>query len=69
MVIDRKKLELAKARACMGTKELCAKSGIAPVTLAQMKRTGDSLRPSTVGKLARALSVDVLDIIKDEEEV
>ena len=29
----------------------------------------DSLRPSIVGKLARALSVDVLDIIEDEEEV
>lgn len=62
MRIDRKKLELAKARACMGTKDLIA-TGIPKGTLCRIV-SGEDARPETIGKIAKALGVDVTEIIE-----
>ena len=64
MRINRQKYMLARARACMGQKEL-EKAGIPKGTLCRALK-GD-IRPETVGKIAKALGVDVLDIIETEE--
>lgn len=64
MKINRQKYELAKARACMGQKELI-KAGIPQGTLCRVLR-GD-IRPETAGKIAKALGVDVTDIIETED--
>ena len=61
MKVNRKKLTLARARACMGQKDLEA-AGIPKVTLSRIMNGGEA-RPETIGKLARALGCDVTDII------
>jgi hypothetical protein len=59
--IDKTKYELAKARACKSTKDLVA-AGVPAGTLSRATRV--DLRPETVGKIARALGVDVTEIIE-----
>lgn len=63
MRIDRKKYMLARARACMGQKDLEA-AGIPKGTLcAALKR---NVKPETAGRIAKALGVDVTEIIETE---
>lgn len=64
MRISKEKLDLAKARACKGTKDLVA-AGIPKGTMCRVYR--DDLKPDTVGKIARALGVDVTEIIETED--
>ena len=61
MKLNRKKFDLARARACKGTKELEA-SGISRGTLCSLM-AGRSARPETVGRIAKSLGVDVTEII------
>lgn len=66
MKINKWKYRLACARACMSTKDVVESSGVNRNTLNTcMGRQGGS--PVTVGKIAKALGVDVLDIIEQEE--
>lgn len=66
MKLDKEKYMLARARACMAQKELIA-TGIPKGTLCGAIRGLDS-RPETIGKIARALGVDVTDIIADNTD-
>lgn len=63
MKLDRQKYELARARACMSQKDLVA-AGIPKGTLCRLLR--EDVRPETVGKIAKALGVDVTEIIETE---
>ena len=63
MKLDRKKYELARARACMGQKDLIA-AGIPKGTLCRIIG-GAELRPETAGRIAKALGVDVTEIIEE----
>lgn len=63
MKIDRRKYMLARARACMGQKDLEA-FGIPKGTLCRALR--EDVRPETIGKIAKALGVDVTEILVDE---
>ena len=65
MKLDRQKYDLAKARACEGQKELMAE-GIPKGTLCRAAG-GYSLKPETAGKIAKALGVDVTEIIEDQD--
>lgn len=65
MKVDKKKLELARARACMGQKEIIA-AGFPKGTYCGALN-GRELKPETAGKLAKILGVDVLEIIETEE--
>ena len=65
MKLDRKKYMLARARACMGQKDL-ESAGIPKGTLCRIVGGGD-MRPETAGKIAKALGVDVTEIIKTED--
>lgn len=65
MKLDRKKYMLARARACMGQKDLEA-AGIPKGTLCRIVGGGD-MRPETAGKIAKALGVDVTEIIETED--
>ena len=62
MRIDPKKMELYLARACMSETDL--RNGTSPQTLLRIRR-GMEVKPKTVGRMARALGVDVTDIIQD----
>ncbi len=64
MKVDRKKLELAMARACMNSADLPAAAGL-PRPTVQNAVVGKSVRPSTAGRIAKALGVDVLEILEE----
>lgn len=64
MKINAKKYELARARACMGLKELEA-AGISRGTLSNIRKR--NLKPKTIGRIAAALGVDVTEIIDMDE--
>lgn len=66
MKADRIKLELAMARACLDSRELAEKAQIPRPTL-NNAIVGKGIRPSTLGRIAKALGVDPLDIIEKEE--
>lgn len=61
MRIDRRKYMLARARACMGQKDLEA-AGIPKGTLCTALR--GNVNPETAGRIAKALGVDVTEIIE-----
>lgn len=62
MKIDRNKYELARARACMSFNDLI-KAGIPKGSLCRIIGGADA-RPETIGKIAKALGVDVIEIIE-----
>lgn len=66
MKVNRQKLELAMARACMTSAEL-PKAAELPRATVQNAVVGKGVRPATVGKIARALGVDPAEIIKTED--
>ena len=65
MKVNRKKLYLAMARACMDSKDLPGAAGL-PRPTVQGAIVGRSIRPGTLGKIAQALDVDPADIIEEE---
>lgn len=65
MKADRNKLALAMARACMNAEDLRAKSELPRPTLNGVI-TGRSVRPGTIGRVAKALQIDVTEILADE---
>ena len=62
MRVNREKYEIARARACIGFKDIVV-SGIPKGTLCRVIG-GEDVRPETIGKLARVLGVDVTEIIE-----
>ena len=66
MKINKKSLQLAMARACLNRRELAEKAGIPEPTL-QGAISRCSVRPATLGKIARALGCDPEEIIINEE--
>lgn len=66
MRVDRKKLEIAMARACMNSADLPKAAGMPRATV-QNAIVGKGVRPATLGKIAKALDVDPADIIETEE--
>lgn len=61
MKLNKEKFNLARARACKGLKELEA-AGIPRGTLCTAM-SGKNMKPETIGKIARALEIDVTEII------
>ena len=66
MKADRKKLELAMARACMSSADLPVAAGL-PRPTVQNAIVGKSVRPATLGRIAKALNVDPAELIADED--
>lgn len=66
MKISKERLDLAKARACMGTKDLVA-AGIPKGTICRVTR--EDVRPETAGRIAKALGVDVSEILEEQDLV
>lgn len=64
MRADRKKIEIIMARIGKRRKDL--EINIAPSTV-QKLITEKEVLPDTVGRLARELGVDVVEILKEEE--
>ncbi len=64
MVASKYKLCLAMARACLNTYELASKANM-PIPTVNNVITGRSVKPATLGKLAKALNVDVTELIEE----
>lgn len=64
MKIDKKKFELVRARKCMGPKEI--KAAGFPLGTLSTALNSENVRPETAGRLAKALGVDVTEIIEEE---
>lgn len=62
---NRRKLKIAMAKACMDTKDLHAATGM-PRPTVDAVITGRSVRPGTLGRIAKALGVDVTEILEEE---
>ena len=67
MKINVKNLELAMARACMSATKTAEAAGICRNTM-QTARHGKHVSPWTIGSIAKALNVDITEIIEKEEE-
>ena len=63
MKISNEKLEIAMANECITRNELAKKSGVAEITLSKIK-IKQSMKPATIGKIAKALNVKVEDLIE-----
>ena len=67
MKMDRKKFNLACARACMSINDVAKEIGVPRQTVANVAmERGTS--PVTLGKIARALGVDPQEILKETED-
>ena len=66
MKIDKKKLELAMARKCASIENLSEMTGISVYSLTRLKNGAQKGRTKTVGLIAKALDVDVTEIIVDD---
>lgn len=64
MKADKSKLTLAMARACMNPQDLARAAEMPPQTVNGVIR-GQSVRPATLGRIARALCVDPAEIIDE----
>lgn len=69
MVVDLQKLQLAMARACMSSANLRKSAGVSDVTLCKIQNGTQEPRPSTLGRIAKALNVDPGELIEIREEV
>ena len=58
------KIDVAMANKGYSAKELSEKCGVSQITIARLKRGVQKARPETVGKIAKALNVDVTEIIE-----
>ena len=65
MYINRKNLELAMARKCMSIDNLSVLTGISVYSLTKLKNGMQKGRTKTIGLIAKALEVDVTEIIVD----
>lgn len=65
MKVDRKKLEMAMARACMNSADLPEAAGLPRATV-NNAIVGKGVRPGTLGRISRALGVDPSELIAEE---
>lgn len=64
MKADRRKLEIAMARSCMNAEDLQKATNMPRPSLNNVI-SGKSVRPGTIGIVAKALKVDVTEILED----
>lgn len=64
MKANRRKLEIAMAQACMNAEDVQKGAGIPRPTLNNVI-SGRNVRPGTIGKVAKALGVDVIAILEE----
>ncbi len=65
MKAEQTKFRIALARSCMTVAELAKKSGLPRPTVNNVI-CGREVRPATIGRVAKALGVDVIDLIEQE---
>ena len=61
--LSKKKVQLKMAEMCMNPYDLCSRAGISYPSYQRIVKTG-ACKLSTLGKIANALDVSVVDIIE-----
>jgi len=64
MKINVKKLNLYQAEKCLTNKELKEESGVGLLTITMIKNGKRNANPKTVGKIAKALGINVSDLLE-----
>jgi len=64
MKLCREKLDIQMAKRQLDINEICEQSGISRETFKQCRRGVRNAKPKTIGRIAAALGVDVLEIIE-----
>lgn len=67
MNLDLNKLKLVQARACLSTNDLSKMTELSRATISRVINGKVKATPKTIGLIAKALNVDVAEIISDEE--
>lgn len=67
MELDMRKIRIAQARACISLNDLVEKTGLSRATVSKTINGKISPTPKTIGLLAKALNVDITEIINSEE--
>lgn len=65
MKVDRKKIKVIMARACMSSSDIARAAHMSESTTKNVIY-GRNVRPCTLGKVAAALGVDVTEIMETE---
>ena len=66
MKLNKNKLDLIRARKCAQLKDIAAAAGVSTATI--QKGYKRDIAPECIGKIAKALNVDVEEIIVKEGE-
>lgn len=64
MKLNKQKVHIQMAKACLNTLELCKQAGIQYETLRRILN-GSNARPATIGKIAKALNAKVEELLED----
>lgn len=64
MIINKRKLGLAMATACVNPYDLCKRANIQYQTYKRIS-AGKEAKPATIGKIAKALNVPVENLIEE----
>jgi transcriptional regulator with XRE-family HTH domain len=64
MKINNEKLYVLMGNSCLTFGELSVKSGVSRVSINKFLKGKTDARPATIGKIARALNVNVQEIIE-----
>lgn len=65
--LDIRKLLLLQAKACLNTNELAKKAEMPRTTITNIIHGKRNATPKTIGLLAKALNVEVSDLLIDEK--
>ena len=65
MVIDALKFRLALIDRCKGNKEFAEEAGVCEGTVAKLCKADCKVRNTTVGRIARALGCDPMELLKE----
>ena len=68
MKADRNKIYMAMARACLTSGELAKKAEMTSSSISNVI-AGRSVRPATLGRVAKALGVSVSEILEEPGEL
>lgn len=63
ITLDIRKLVILQAKACLNTNELAAKAEMPRTTITNIVHGKRNASPKTIGLLAKALNVDVTELI------
>ena len=64
MKIDGRKLDMIMAAQCLTAETLSTVTGVSQVSIARFRKGTQNPRPATVGKIAKALNVEIQEIIE-----